>query len=99
MIQNAYSIKDAKANVFSAPFFSINDKTAQRSFEQATNDPNTTINKNPEDFSLYRLGNFNDQSGEIYPEKQPYYISTASSAPADAPVEQEIPTFEQYVES
>ena len=95
MIQNAYSIKDAKANVFSAPFFSINDKTAQRSFEQAKNDSNTTINQNPEDYSLYRLAQFDDQSGELHPEKQPYYLSTAAAAP----VKEEIPTFEQYIES
>ena len=95
MIQNAYSIKDAKANVFSAPFFSINDKTAQRSFEQAKNDSNTTISQNPEDYSLYRLAQFDDQSGELHPEKQPYYLSTAA-APA---VKEEIPTFEQYIES
>ena len=95
MIQNAYSIKDAKANVFSAPFFSINDKTAQRSFEQAQNDPNTTINKNPEDFSLYRLAQFNDQSGELTTEKQPYYLSTATTPP----VEEKVPSFEQYVEN
>ena len=95
MIQNAYSIKDAKANVFSAPFFSINDKTAQRSFEQAKNDSNTTINQNPEDYSLYRLAQFDDQSGELHPEKQPYYLSTASTEP----LKEEIPTFEKYIES
>ncbi len=95
MIQNAYSIKDAKANAFSAPFFSINDQVAQRSFEQAKNDPNTTINQSPQDFSLYRLATFDDQSGELHPEKQPYYLSTATTAP----VKEETPTFEQYVES
>ena len=95
MIQNAYSIKDAKANVFSAPFFSINDSVAQRSFEQAKNDPNTTINQNPQDFSLYRLATFDDQSGELHPEKQPYYLSTATTAP----VTEETPTFTEYVES
>jgi hypothetical protein len=95
MIQNAYSIKDAKANVFSAPFFSINDQVALRSFQQAQNDPNTTINQNPQDFSLYRLATFDDQSGELHPEKQPYYLSTASTA-LD---KEEIPTFTEYVES
>jgi len=95
MIQNAYSIKDVKANAFSAPFFSINDAVAQRSFEQAKNDPNTTINQNPQDFSLYRLATFDDQSGELHPEKQPYYLSTATTAPTA----EEAPSFEQYVES
>ena len=95
MIQNAYSIKDAKANVFSAPFFSINDQVALRSFDQAKIDPNTTINQNPQDFSLYRLATFDDQSGELHSEKQPYYLSTATTAP----VKEETPTFTEYVES
>lgn len=95
MIQNAYSIKDAKANVFSAPFFSINDQVAQRSFEQASSDSNTTISQNPQDFSLYRLATFDDQSGELHPEKQPYYLSTATNKPTA----EETPTFTEYVES
>ena len=95
MIQNAYSIKDAKANVFSAPFFSINDQTAQRSFEQAKKDSNTTISQNPEDYSLYRLAQFDDQSGELHTEKQPYYLSTATNTPN----QEETPTFTEYVES
>ncbi len=94
MIQNAYSIKDAKANVFSAPFFSINDQVALRSFEQAKNDSNTTIHKNPEDFSLYRLSTFDDQSGELHPEKQPYFLATATASPVE-----EAPTFTEYVEN
>ena len=95
MIQNAYSIKDAKANVFSAPFFQLNDQVAQRSFEQASNDANTTIHQNPQDFSLYRLAQFDDQSGELHAEKQPYYLSTATNTPAA----EETPTFTEYVES
>jgi hypothetical protein len=77
MKQNGYSIKDAKANTFGTPYFAINDQVAVRSFQQAASDPNTTINKNPEDFNLYRIGSFDDASGEFNPEKQPQFITGA----------------------
>ena len=62
---NVYSIKDSKAGTYSNPFYSINDSTAIRSFEQAASDPTTTISQFPTDYSLYRIGTFDDSSGSI----------------------------------
>ena len=79
MIQNVYTIKDAKSNTFANPYYSINDATAIRSFQQAANDPNTTINQFPSDFSLYRLGTFCDQSAEFTLEKTPTFIANPNT--------------------
>jgi hypothetical protein len=79
MIQNVYTIKDAKTNAFANPFYSVNDATAIRSFEQAAADPNTTISQFPEDFSLYKLGTFSDESGEFTLEKTPQFIANPTS--------------------
>ena len=65
MTLNVYSIKDSKAGTFSNPYYSINDSTAIRSFEQAAADPSTTISQFPTDYSLYKLGTFDDSSGTI----------------------------------
>lgn len=78
---NAYSVKDSKSGTFGNPFYAQNDALASRSFEQASNDPQTTINAYPEDFSLYRIGNFDDQSGEFTSEKQPQFITNAVVKP------------------
>lgn len=75
MIQNVYTIKDAKTNAFANPFYSVNDATAIRSFEQAAADPNTTISQFPEDFSLYKLGTFTDESGQFTLEETPKFIA------------------------
>ena len=75
MIQNVYSIKDSKSNTYANPFYSINHQTAMRSFNQAANDSNTTISQYPEDFSLYHLGTFNDESGEIKSEATPQFVA------------------------
>ena len=41
MIQNAYTIKDAKSGTYGVPFFTQNDATAERSFTQAAMDEQT----------------------------------------------------------
>jgi hypothetical protein len=75
MIQNVYSIKDAKSNTFANPFYSVNHNTAIRSFNQAAADPNTTISQYPEDFSLYHLGTYNDENGKLEAEVTPQFVA------------------------
>lgn len=76
---NVYTIKDIKAETFGNPFYSTNDQTAKRSLEQASNDPNTTISKYPEDFVLYRLGDWDDTSATISTLDTPFYLSTGAT--------------------
>lgn len=66
---NAYSIYDSKTNAFSTPFFTVNNATALRSFSDLANDPNSQIAKHAEDFSLHYIGSFNDDTGELIPDK------------------------------
>ena len=86
---NVYSVKDAKAATFGNPFYANNDQVAIRSFQAVADDPNTTIHKNPEDFSLYKVAEWDDNSGEIIPQKQPKFVTNVASKPAQA-VEQSI---------
>ena len=63
---NVYAIKDTKVGAFKSPFYSQNDLVAVRSLKNAVNDPNAgELNLNAEDFQLYRLGAFDDLTGEI----------------------------------
>lgn len=63
MTTEIYSVYDSKAMTYGQPFHAINDGVAIRMFGGAANDPETTLNKFPEDFVLYHLGRFDDQSG------------------------------------
>lgn len=63
MLHEVYSIRDAKTEVFSPPFLQKARGEAERSFSQLSNDPETSIGRYPEDFDLYYLGQFNDNSG------------------------------------
>ena len=65
MIQFIYTIHDSKALAFLPPFYLHNKNMAQRSFGDAVNDIETQFNKHPEDYSLWEIGEFDDQTGEI----------------------------------
>jgi len=60
-----YSIKDTKIG-YMKPFYTHNDAVALRDFENAVNDKQVNIvNQNKDDMELWRLGDFNDETGEI----------------------------------
>ena len=61
----AYSVQDTKTAAFGTPFFSQNDETAIRSFQMLSKDTNSVVAFAPQDFRLFRLGVFDDQSGVI----------------------------------
>lgn len=68
MTQKLYAIKD-KAIGFVHVFTTSNDYSALRMFNDTVNNPNpTNISEHPEDFSLFSLGTFDDETGNITPE-------------------------------
>ena len=70
MVVKVFSVYDSKACFFGRPFFDQMEGSALRSFRDAVNDssnPNNMWNKHPEDFSLFEVGSFDDQSGELVP--------------------------------
>lgn len=67
MILSLYAVKDAKAGAFMQPFVAPNDASATRSFVDAVKSPkdSSAIAKWPEDHVLYRLADWDDNSGVI----------------------------------
>lgn len=59
-----YAIKDHKST-FMLPTFDSNDATALRNFKFAVNNPESLMNFAVRDFSLYRIGMYDNESGEI----------------------------------
>lgn len=66
MKRNLYCIKDVKVSAFTSPFTMQGDVQAKRYFHEMSNDENTTLSKYPADFELFRLGSFDDSSGELF---------------------------------
>jgi hypothetical protein len=73
----AYVIRDNKAGGYMTPFYSLNLQEAIRSFTRAADDSHTNINLFPEDFDLYHLGSFNQDSGEHNLLAKPEFVVTA----------------------
>lgn len=69
MKQSMYCIRDNLAEIFNKPFTQVNDYTAIRAFT-------TAIESEPhkDDYSLYKLGEYDDVSGEIIPKDTPERI-------------------------
>jgi len=62
---NAYSIFDNKALVYQMPFFAPNDGHAVRAFGDIANSSDTLVGRHPGDFSLFHVGEYDDQNASL----------------------------------
>lgn len=58
-----FSVFDSKIGTFAQPWFSATVESGKRAFIDACSDPNTLLWKHLEDFSLFHLGEFDDDTG------------------------------------
>lgn len=87
MKKGIYSIFDKKSDVFANPMFFLKDGEATRTFSDITNDPKTTIYSHPEDYSLYMIGTFNDNSGEIVKNNPKHIVNATTVKSIHPPVD------------
>lgn len=62
-----FSVYDSKALTFSHPHVQPNSDVAVRAFAQAANSPGNAISDHPDDYSLFQVGIFDDETGIISP--------------------------------
>lgn len=60
-----YSVYDSKAKAYNSPFYLRNSGEATRGFSDVVNDGKSQISKYPEDYTLFELGEFDDEMGSI----------------------------------
>nr|QJB20089.1 MAG: nonstructural protein [Microvirus sp.] len=65
VIKAIFSIRDKKAGVFLAPFFTDNVATARRQLALPANSEESFLGIYPEDYDVYNLGTWDDNSGQI----------------------------------
>lgn len=82
MIRKVYSIRDAKGEIYNLPFFKNTHGEAERDFSAVCRDKNSMPGQFPEDFDLYYLGEFCDQSGTFKALDTPQHIIKAISVTA-----------------
>ncbi len=62
---NIYSIFDTAAGLYSRPILCSSDGEAMRVFFDLTGDAEHPVGRHPEDYSLFRLGIFDDTIGNL----------------------------------
>lgn len=67
MIQFLVSVQDRASSTFARPFVVPHRNIAVRDFTDEVNrvDPQNPLNKHPDDYDLYFLGEFDDSTGAI----------------------------------
>lgn len=65
MKHQIFTIHDITSELYTQPFFGINDQVAIRSCANLVQNPGTTFYDNPEDFRLYHIGSYDDETLEI----------------------------------
>lgn len=64
-VHKLFSVFDSKVNAYMRPFCAPSGGAAERSFVKEVNTPDSPMNDNPEDYTLFELGEFNDENGQI----------------------------------
>lgn len=72
-----YSVRDLKAESFGSPILVDNVGVAMRQWCDAVNSTDLPIIKHPEDYALYRIGEFDIETGVLICEDQPIHIASA----------------------
>ena len=65
MMLNVYAIKDVRTEAFLKPFFVQNEAVMRRAVFDASRDENNTMSIHPEDYQVFELGTYDDNTGEI----------------------------------
>lgn len=81
MIYGVYSIYDKVAQIFSLPWYEVNNDVAKRRFSDSCKLDNI-VSAHPSDYELYHVGNFDVTSGKFIFEK-PLLILAGNSVVGD----------------
>lgn len=77
MQMSMFAVHDSKAAAFLTPFFSPTRATAIRAFRSACLDSNHDFHRYAADYTLFELGEFDDQDGVISTHESPQSIGLA----------------------
>lgn len=64
-----FAVRDRAIDAFNQPIFVRAQGEALRSFIDEVNNPQSPMNAHPEDYDLYLLGAYDEDTGELVPEK------------------------------
>ncbi len=65
MKHKMFTIHDSKANAYLQPWFLTQAAMAQRAFMDCVNDKKHNFGRHPEDYTLFNIGEFDDQTAKV----------------------------------
>lgn len=77
--EHIYSIYDKKMEVFNRPMIEQNLVPILRSLGNIMRDPKSAFANYPEDFAIYKIGEFNHRMGKIIPRLNPELVIEMAS--------------------
>lgn len=72
-----FSVYDSKAEAFNTPMFVPSKGQAIRAFSDQVNETGSELNKHPEDYTLFCIGEFDSDTGTITPLSTPSSLGLA----------------------
>lgn len=72
-----YLVYDSKSESYSMPLFHLAVGDAQRAFTRAANSQESAIGLNPEDFSLFEVGSYDERDGKFEIYEVPRHVANA----------------------
>lgn len=74
MKRKVYTIRDSKAEIYNEPFMQHTHGEAERTIKSLLNKKDNQISLHPEDYDLYYLGEYDDNTGLYSPLDTPQHI-------------------------
>lgn len=78
MITKVFSLYDSKAQAFGPPFYMQTRGMAVRALADTVQDNNSMVSRHPEDYVLYQIAEFDDNTAE-YKNKNPHELVSMAS--------------------
>jgi hypothetical protein len=72
-----FTVYDSKVGAYLQPFFMRSKGEAIRGFSQIVNDGKSAFFTNPEDYTLFELGDYFDDTGTVVMHKAPISLGVA----------------------
>lgn len=72
-----FAIYDSKVETYQKPFFMLSKGQALRAWIDLINDQQSEVSKHPEDFTLFLLGSYDENTGKFENEATPQSLGVA----------------------
>lgn len=78
-MKTIFTLRDKKADAFSPIFVHPTIGLAEREIADLANNPESTLHKHPDDYTLYAIGQYDDLQAQLKSYDTPQFIAEVSN--------------------